>query len=82
MGLANIMQNEQWNEEAAPESGANQNFAAKEGAAPFTAQQLSDPISAALKKIHDSVADEPLPDDFLDLLDQIDRKISAADGEA
>jgi Anti-sigma factor NepR len=38
-----------------------------------------DPIAAALKKIHDSVADEPLPDDFLDLLEQIDRKISAAD---
>jgi Anti-sigma factor NepR len=38
-----------------------------------------DPISAALKKIHDAVADEPLPDDFLDLLEQIDRKISATD---
>lgn len=38
----------------------------------------ADPISAALRKIHDSVLDEPLPDDFLDLLEQIDLKISGA----
>lgn len=37
----------------------------------------ADPISAALRKIHDSVLDEPLPDDFLNLLDQIDQKIAS-----
>jgi Anti-sigma factor NepR len=39
----------------------------------------NDPIAAALRKIHDAVLDESLPDDFLDLLDQIDQKIAAAD---
>jgi Anti-sigma factor NepR len=38
-----------------------------------------DPIGAALRKIHDAVLDEPLPDDFLDLLDQIDKKIAASE---
>jgi hypothetical protein len=41
----------------------------------------SDPIGAALRKIHDAVLDEPLPDDFLDLLDQIDKKISASEND-
>ncbi|WP_411291888.1 NepR family anti-sigma factor [Sphingorhabdus sp.] len=27
--------------------------------------------------MHDSIANEPVPDDFLDLLDQIDAKFSA-----
>jgi Anti-sigma factor NepR len=36
-----------------------------------------DPIAAALKQMHDAVASEDLPDDFLRLLDQIDQKIAA-----
>ena len=40
-----------------------------------------DAISKALKKIHDSVLEEPLPDDFLKLLDQIDQKISSAEAK-
>jgi hypothetical protein len=37
----------------------------------------SDPIAAALKQIHDAVASEELPDDFLRLLDEIDTKIDS-----
>ena len=37
----------------------------------------SDPIAAALKQMHDAVASEELPDDFLKLLDDIDSKIAA-----
>ncbi len=37
----------------------------------------SDPIAAALKQMHDAVASEELPDDFLRLLDEIDTKIAS-----
>ena len=37
-----------------------------------------DSLTAALRQMHDSIANEPVPDDFLDLLDQIDAKISPA----
>lgn len=37
----------------------------------------TDPIAAALKQMHDAVASEALPDDFLRLLDEIDSKIAA-----
>jgi Anti-sigma factor NepR len=37
----------------------------------------NDPIAAALKQMHDAVASEALPDDFLKLLDEIDTKIAA-----
>lgn len=36
----------------------------------------NDPIAAALKQLHDAVASEDLPDDFLRLLDEIDTKIA------
>jgi hypothetical protein len=36
----------------------------------------NDPIAAALKEMHDAVASEALPDDFLRLLDEIDSKIA------
>ncbi len=36
-----------------------------------------DSLTAALRQMHDSIANEPVPDDFLDLLDQIDAKFSA-----
>lgn len=36
-----------------------------------------DPIAAALKQMHDAVASEELPGDFLRLLDEIDTKIAA-----
>lgn len=37
-----------------------------------------DSLTAALRQMHDSIANEPVPDDFLDLLDQIDAKILAS----
>lgn len=37
-----------------------------------------DSLTAALRQMHDSIANEPIPDDFLDLLDQIDAKMSAS----
>lgn len=36
-----------------------------------------DPIAAALRQMHDQVASEEIPDDFLRLLDEIDTKIAA-----
>jgi hypothetical protein len=37
-----------------------------------------DPLTAALRQMHESVANEPIPDDFLNLLDMIDAKMSAS----
>jgi hypothetical protein len=37
-----------------------------------------DSLTAALRQMHDSIANEPVPEDFLDLLDQIDAKISTS----
>lgn len=36
-----------------------------------------DPVAAALKQMHEAVASEALPDDFLRLLEEIDAKIAA-----
>ena len=36
-----------------------------------------DHLTAALRQMHDSVTNEAIPDDFLDLLDRIDAKMSA-----
>lgn len=38
-----------------------------------------DPISAALRQMHDGVASEPIPDDFLKLLDQLEERIAEKD---
>lgn len=37
-----------------------------------------DPVAAALRQLHESVAQEALPDDFLRILEEIDAKIAAA----
>lgn len=37
-----------------------------------------DPVSAALQQLHQAVASEELPGDFLKILDEIDAKIAAA----
>ena len=42
----------------------------------FEDVSCNDPIAAALKQMHDAVASEDLPDDFLRLLDEIDSKIA------
>ena len=36
-----------------------------------------DPVSAALLQLHQAVASEELPDDFLRILEEIDAKIAA-----
>ncbi len=36
----------------------------------------ADPISIALKRMHDAIVDEPLPEEFLALIEQIDAKIA------
>ena len=41
-----------------------------------TAMRKYDPIAAALRRLHDDVVAEPLPADFLELLDRIDKKRS------
>jgi Anti-sigma factor NepR len=35
-----------------------------------------DPISAALRQMHEGVANEPVPDEFLLLLDQLDARMA------
>lgn len=37
-----------------------------------------DPVAAALKQMHDAVASEDLPEEFLRILNEIDAKIAAA----
>lgn len=37
-----------------------------------------DPIAAALQQLHQSVASEAIPDEFLRILEEIDAKIAAA----
>lgn len=37
--------------------------------------KTNDPIAAALRQLHDDVVSEPVPDDFLRLLSEIDQKI-------
>lgn len=36
---------------------------------------VDDPVAAALKRLHDEVTAEPLPEDFLRLLGEIERKL-------
>lgn len=38
-----------------------------------------DPISAALRQMHDGIAKEPVPDDFLKLLDELEERIAERD---
>ena len=37
-----------------------------------------DPVSAALQQLHQAVASESVPEDFLRILEEIDAKIAAA----
>ena len=38
---------------------------------------MDDPVGAALRRLHEEVVSEPLPEDFLRLLGEIERKIAA-----
>ncbi len=40
----------------------------------FPPELAFDPIDAALREIHDSIAAEEIPDDFLRLLEQLDER--------
>lgn len=40
-----------------------------------------DPIAAALKQMHEGVAKEPVPDEFLKLLDQLDERLAEKDAK-
>lgn len=44
--------------------------------APETPEMAFDPIEAALRQLHESVASEEIPDDFVRLLDQLDDRSS------
>lgn len=41
---------------------------------------VDDPVGLALRRLHDEVVAEPLPEDFLRLLGEIERKISGQAG--
>lgn len=42
---------------------------------------VDDPVGAALRRLHEEVVSEPLPEDFLRLLGEIERKIAAEPDE-
>jgi hypothetical protein len=42
------------------------------------AETAFDPVSAALQQLHQAVASEEVPEDFLRILEDIDAKIAAA----
>lgn len=46
-----------------------------------TVDQDFDPISAALRQMHDGIAQEPVPDEFLKLLDQLDARLAEAENK-
>lgn len=37
-----------------------------------------DPVGAALRQMHQAIAEEAVPEDFMRILDEIDAKIAAA----
>lgn len=52
----------------------------KYGPGGYATEADFDPISAALKQLHQVVASEPVPDNFMRILDEIDAKIAARRG--
>lgn len=57
------------------QSGSKQEMVTRMSRKPPTS--IGDPIGAALRRLHDEVAAEPLSDDFLNLIAEIDRKIES-----
>lgn len=57
-------------EETAPRKNA--------GATSESTMPVDDPVGAALRRLHDEVVAEPLPDDFLRLLGEIERKLDGS----
>ena len=50
----------------------------QKGSIMHQADTAFDPVAAALRQLHQTVASEELPEDFLRLLEAIDAKIEAA----
>jgi hypothetical protein len=50
---------------------------AEKGSSMPSAVTAFDPVSAALQQLHQAVASEAVPDEFLRLLEEIDAKIAA-----
>jgi hypothetical protein len=48
---------------------------ARKAAAVIKPTHVNDPVTEALKRLHDSVAEEPVPDSFMELMAQIEAKI-------
>ena len=48
------------------------------GAGKQSMMPIDDPVGAALRRLHDEVVAEPLPDDFLRLLGDIERKLDGS----
>lgn len=48
------------------------------GASKESMMPIDDPVGAALRRLHDEVVAEPLPDDFLRLLGEIEHKINGS----
>ncbi len=51
---------------------------AKSSGARESMMQVDDPIGAALRRLHDEVIAEPIPEEFLRLLGEIERKLDGA----
>ncbi len=50
----------------------------KKGSNMFSADNAFDPVAAALQQLHQAVASEEVPEDFLRILEEIDAKLAAA----
>lgn len=51
---------------------------AKKGSKMLSADTAFDPVAAALQQLHQAVASEELPEDFLRILGEIDARLAAA----
>lgn len=50
----------------------------RKGRAMYGSAMAFDPVTAALQQLHQAVASEDVPDEFLRILDEIDAGIAAA----
>lgn len=61
--------------QSSEKKGRTGNRALTEGEHDFAKDALADKIGSSLKQIYDDVLNEPIPDDFLNLLDQADQRV-------
>nr|WP_310522988.1 NepR family anti-sigma factor [Polymorphobacter sp.] len=62
-----------------PQRGALSSNGPKATPSPSTA--VGDPVTAGLQRLFASIADEPIPEDFLRLLDEIEARAANDDGK-